>query len=279
MQTLPPLEENILVRPNSIEVNEALADEYVRQKRWEDAVRVYRSLLLLYPATASLFVDRIRLGAAALIVSSTLILFASLISPVVPNAVQSPPEFAQALSSINYLIAQILLLLAFPFFSTAAISIYKLLSYTHDHRPAFWAMVFSVIGVGLSMPLLGINAMVHPLIARLYLSGELDTLHLYSTLQQMPWSLILHLGNYLFLLGIAIFSWVILRNQNFPKWATVLFLAGWTLFIVSFASSQPYMIVTGLLIFIGGLTLAHSAWIQAPLQFQPTSDSPQKADS
>ena len=140
-------------------------------------------------------------------------------------------------------------------------------------------MVFSVIGVGLSMPLLGINAIVHPLIARLYLDGELTSLNLYANLQQMPWWLILHLGNYLFLLGIVIFSWVILRNQNFSKWATVLFLVGWTLFIFSFSSSQPYMILTGLLIFIGGLTLAHSAWIQASLQFQPKADSPQKADS
>ena len=279
MQTISPLEENIIIRPNSIEINEALADEYVKQERWEDAVRVYQSLLLLYPATAALFVSRIRLGATALAISSTLILFSQSISPIVPNAIQSPSEFAQALSSTNYLIAQILLLVAFPFFSTAAISIYKLLSYTHDHRPAFWAMVFSVIGVGLSMPLLGINAVVYPLIARLYLSGELEMLILSTTLQQMIWSLILHFGNYILLLGISIFSWVILRNQNFPKWATVVFLTGWTLFIISFASSQPYMIATGLLIFIGGLTLTRSAWTQAPLQFQPATAYPQKADS
>jgi len=266
MQTISPLEENILIRPNSIEINEALADEYVKQERWEDAVRVYQSLLSLYPATAALFVNRIRLGASSLAISSTLILFAQSISPIVPNVIQPLSAFAQVLSSTNYLIAQILLLVAFPLFSTATISIYKLLSYTYDHRPAFWAMVFSVIGVGLSMPLLGINAIVHPLIARLYISGELETLRLYSALRQMPWSLILHFGNYLFLLGIAIFSWVILRNRNFPKWATAVFLTGWALFIFSFASSQSYMILTGFLIFIGGLGLALSVWIQAPLQ-------------
>jgi hypothetical protein len=279
MQTITPLEENIVIRPNSIEINEALADEYVKQERWEDAARVYRSLLSLYPATASLFVNRIRLGATALMISSTFVFFAELIHPTVPNAMQYPAVFAQAIGSTNYLAAQILLLLAFPFFSTAAISIYKLLSYTHDHRPAFWAMVFSVIGVGLSMPLLGINAIVQPLIARLYLAGELGTLNLYTVMQGMPWSLILHFGNYLFALGIAIFSWVILRNQNFPKWAIVLFLAGWIMFIVSLASSQLYMTLTGLLIFIGGIGLAHSAWIQAPLQFKPIIDSSQKADS
>jgi len=279
MQTISPLEENIVIRPNSIEINEALADEYVKQERWEEAVGVYRSLLSLYPATASLFVNRIRLGATALMLSSVLVLFAELIQPNIPNMIQSPSSFAQALGSTNYLIAQTLLLLAFPFFSTAAISIYKLLSYTRDHRPAFWAMVFSVIGVGLSMPLLGINAIVHPLIAHLYLVGELETLSLYTAVQGMPWSLILHLGNYVFVLGVAIFIWVILRNQNFPKWSAILFLIGWTMFVISPSSSQLYMSLTGFLIFIGGVELAHSAWIQAPLQFKPITDSPRKADS
>lgn len=278
MQTIS-LEDNIAVRPNSIEINEALAEECVKQERWEEAVRVYQSLLSLYPATASLFVNRIRLGTIALAISSLLVFVAELIHPSLFDLQRDLTAFTQALSSSNYLVAQILLLLAFPLFSTAAISVYKLLSYTHDHRPAFWAMVFSVIGAGLAMPLLGINAIVQPLIARLYLAGELETLDLYSAMQGRPWSLILHLGNYVFLLGIAIFSWVILRNQNFPKRSAILFLAGWAMFVISAASSQLYMILTGLLIFIGGIELARSAWIQAPLQFKPRTDSPQKADS
>jgi hypothetical protein len=278
MQTTSPLEDNLVIRPNSIEINESLADEYVKQERWEDAIRVYRSLLALYPATASLFVNRIRLGAAALLISSVFVLFAEMLHPIVPNAILSPSAFAKALNSTNYLIAQILLVLAFPFFSTAAISIYKLLSYTHDHRPAFWAMVFSVLGVGLSMPLLGIQAVVQPLLVHLYLAGELETLNLYSALQAMPWSLVLHFGNYVLVLGIAMFSWVILRNQNFPQWSAVLFLAGWIMFVIFPASSRLYMALTGLLILIGGVGLAHSTWRQAPLQFKPITDSSQKAD-
>ena len=279
MQIISQLEENIVVRPNSIEINEALADEYVKQKRWEEAVRVYQSLLALYPATASLFVNRIRLGATALATSSLLVLLAGLIHPPIPNPELYPSAFAQALYSTKYLTAQTLLLIAFPLFSTSAISIYKLLSYTRDHRPAFWAMVFSVIGVGLSMPSLGINMIVLPLIARLYLEGELQTLNIYLAMQEMPWSLILRLGDYVFVLGIAIFSWVILRNKNFPKWSVVLFLAGWITFIAPITSIRLNMIIAGSLIFIGGIELARSAWIQASLQFQPITVSAQKVDS
>jgi hypothetical protein len=280
MQTIAQLEENVEIRPNSIEVNEALANEYVKQQRWEDAVKTYQSLLSLYPATASLFVNRIRLGAAALAISAVLILAKELIQPALIDFTFDPMAFAQALSSTSYLVAQILVLLAFPLFSTAAISIYKLLSYTHDHRPAFWAMVFSVIGVGLSMRSLGIRAIVLPLIARLYLAGELDTFNIYSAMQAMPWFLILNLGSYMVVLGIVIFCWVILRNNNFPKLPAILFLAGWIAFLV-FAdeASKLAMILTGTLLFIGGIGLAISVWRQAPLQFKPVTAPAQKADS
>jgi tetratricopeptide (TPR) repeat protein len=280
MQTIVQLQENIEIRPNSIEVSEALANEYVKQQRWEEAVNMYQSLLSLYPATASLFVNRIRLGATALAISSALVLAKELIQPALIDFTLHPTAFAQELSSTNYLSAQILVLLAFPLFSTAAISIYKLLSYTHDHRPAFWAMVFSVIGVGLSMPSLGIRAIVLPLIARLYLAGELNTFSIYRAMQAMPWSLILNLGSYIFVLGIAIFCWVILRNNNFPKLPAILFLAGWFAFLAFVdGTSKLNMILTGTLIWIGGIGLAISVWTQAPLQFKPLTAPIQKADS
>jgi len=278
MQTIAQLEENIETRPNSLEINEALAGEYAKQERWEDAAKAYQVLLSLYPTTASLFVNRIRLGATALAISSLLILVAELLQSPMPDANLTPSAFAQTLSSSKYLAAQIIFLVALPLFSTSAISIYKLLSYTRDHRPAFWAMVFSVIGVGLSMPSLGINAIVLPLVAQLYLANELETLNIYLALQTMPWSLILRLGGYVLVLGIALFSWVILRNKNFPKWSAILFLAGWIIFIAPIATlSQLHMTLAGLLISIGGIELARSAWIQAPLQFKPVIDTTQRS--
>ena len=183
MQSIAQLEANVATRPNSIETNQALADAYVKQGRWKEAAEAYRALMLLYPATALLFINRLRLGAVALGISSVFILLGQIVQPSLLDARTSSNDFARALTSNGYLLAQILLLLAFPLFSTAAISIYKLLSYSRDHRPAFWAMVFSVVGVGLSMPTLGINAVVLPLIGRLYLDGETGALSIYPAMQ------------------------------------------------------------------------------------------------
>ncbi|HJX82010.1 MAG TPA: hypothetical protein VJ248_08265, partial [Candidatus Udaeobacter sp.] len=152
MESIAQLEASVVTRPNSIEINHALADAYIQQGRWKEATETYQTLISLYPATASLFVHRIRLGALALAISSCFILLAQNIQPSLVDAQRNPSDLSRAITSNAYLIAQILFLIAFPLFSTAAISIYKLLSYSRDHRPAFAAMVFSVIGVGLSMP-------------------------------------------------------------------------------------------------------------------------------
>jgi hypothetical protein len=141
-------------------------------------------------------------------------------------------------------------------------------------------MVFSVIGIGLSMPSLGVNAVVLPLVGRLYLIGEPGVLEIYYSIQEYPWSLILQFGSYLLLLGLTIFSWVIWRNRGFPKWAAALYLAGWIMFVVfNHDTSNPGPISIGILIALGGIELARRLWIQAPLQFTPAVDSLQKADS
>jgi hypothetical protein len=280
MQSIAQLEADVATRPNSIETNQALADAYVKQGRWKEAAEAYRALILLYPATALLFINRLRLGAVALGISSVFILLGQIMQPSLLDARTSSNDFARALTSNGYLCAQILFLLAFPLFSTAAISIYKLLSYSHAHRPAFWGMVFSVVGVGLSMPTLGINAVVLPLIGQLYLDGETGALSIYPAMQEYPWSLILMFGGYLMLIGVAIFSWVIWRNQNLSKWGAALYLAGWILFVGSNNQvSKTGSLSIGFLIALGGLALARAIWIQAPLQFKPITDSSQKADS
>ena len=70
MQTLAQLESNAIHQPNSVELKQALAERYFEQGRWEEAARAYRVLASLHTSTASLFINRIRLDAAALIIAS-----------------------------------------------------------------------------------------------------------------------------------------------------------------------------------------------------------------
>lgn len=272
MQSLSQREASAIHQPNSIEINQALAEAYVKQGRWEEATKAYQTLAMLYPATAVLFINRIRLGASALIVSSALFFIAELIHPsMAPQA--HPTEFAHVISSPDFLKAQILLLLAFALTSCSAISIYKLLSYTADHRPAFWAMVLNVIGVGLSMPLLGINTFVLPLIGKLYLEGESSVMSLYGAMQQNPWPFLLHIGPSLLIAGMMISSWVIWRNGNLSRNAILIYLAGWISLVLSNNQlPKSGLLFIGILFAVGGVGFGRSLWIQASAQFDLNLD-------
>lgn len=272
MQSLSQLEASAIHQPNSIEINQALAEAYIKQGRWEEATKAYQTLAMLYPATAVLFINRIRLGASALIVSSILFFIAELIHPsMVPHA--HPTEFAHGISSPDFLRAQILFLLVFALTSCSAISIYKLLSYTADHRPAFWAMVLNVIGVGLSMPLLGINTFVLPLIGRLYLEGESSVMSLYGAMQQNPWPFLLHVGPYLLITGMMISSWVIWRNGNLSRNAILIYLAGWISLVLSNNQlPKSGLLFIGILIAVGGVGFGRSLWMQASAHFDLKMD-------
>ena len=277
MQTIAQLEANALSQPNSIEVNQALAEAYALQGRWEEATEIYQALAVLYPSTASLFTNRIRLGAVALMISSVLIFIADMIQPILSignlTSIKSLTAFAGATISPAYLAAQLLFIIAFALYSCSAISIYKLLSYTRDHRPAFWGMVLNVIGIGLSMPLLGINTFVLPLIGRLYLEGETSVLSLYFAMQQNAWQVILHSGNYLVVAGIAIYSWVVWRNRNLSQGELLIYLAGWVGFTLSNNQLSKWsLILIGIMIALGGLGFGRSLWIQASVQFDAGMD-------
>lgn len=272
MQSIAQFEANLAARPNSIEINRALAEAYEKEERWQEAAKAYRDLASLYPDTAALFINRIKLGASALIISSILLFIAEVLQPRV-IAYKHPEDFARVLSSFEYLVAQILFMLAFALYSCSAISIYKLLSYTRFHSLAFWGMVLSVIGVGLSMPSLGIDAIVLPLFGKLYLQGQTQVLSLYVALQQNALQFILGLGRYLLISGIGIFTWVIWRSKNLSVLSTSIFAAGWIFFVLTNNQHlKPVLILTGALILIGGIGLGRSLLIQAATQFDPAMD-------
>jgi hypothetical protein len=266
MQTLADLEIRAAQQPNSIELTHALAERYFAQGRWEQAARAFRTLADLHTSTASLFIHRIRLGAVALMLSSVMMLLAFYLQPALE--VRDLSLFREFTSS-EYLASQALLVVALALYSTSAISVYKLLSYTRDHRPAFWAMVLSVIGAGLSMPALGIKLFVHPLIGKLYLAGNAELLALYSLLNEQPLKAILNIGNYLIIAGIVIFARVVWRNRGLSLRSLLLFLAGW-LGLATLPNLAPPAF--GALVALGGLGFGFSLWKQASTQFEAGMD-------
>ncbi len=290
LSRLEQLEVMALHQPNSIEINQALAEECTKEERWEEAIEAYQTVIALYPAIAALNVNRIRLGAIALGISSLLFLVAEILRPstIWVDFYYTTPGFtymsSPALAVSNMLFLPILILL-----SCAAISTYKLLSTSSDNRLAFWAMISIIIGAGLFLPIFGINAVVLPAAGQLYsFQGDETGFHVYYAALMQPLAVVFTVGGYLLFLGLAIFNVAIWSSGYLPKWAATLLWIGWSLFIVGKELSfslvdEPHRITNpmlfALLIVIGGIGLARGVWQQAPLQLTPTTDSTQKADS
>ena len=290
LSRLEQLEVMALHQPNSIEINQALAEECVKEERWEEAIEAYQTVIALYPAIAALNVNRIRLGAISLGISSLLFLISEIVRPLVFFDAISVAEYkiSAALAVSNILFLPILILL-----SCAAISIYKLLSTSNDNRLAFWAMVSIIIGTGLFIPFFAIQAIFLPAAAQQYISGNIFAFNVYDAALSQPFAIVFTLGGYLLFVGLTLFTVAIWGSGFLPKWASTFLWVGWFLFIITtelpfdfinkmlWFSINPmlFAMLFTLLIALGGVGLSLGLWRQSALQFTPAVDSSKKADS
>lgn len=272
--SLAQLEERARTNPNSVELHLTLALKYLEHQRVDQAAWAVKRVAALYPAIAALNVNRIHLGAAALAISSTLFLIAEWLYPPNLNLAGDLASAAAAVSSESFIVSQLLFLPLLALMSTAVISIYKLLSTTRDNHLAFWAMVTSLMGIGLFLPSFGIRALILPTAGQLYLQGHVEAFQVYVAVQQQPWAALLQQTVYVLLLGLSLFTLVIWRSGTLPRWAPALYGSGWALFAISGNElSRLGLLGVGVLIAGGGLGLAYGLWHQAPLQAGPEPEA------
>jgi len=279
MQSPSQLEAIAAKQPNSIEINQALAEAYAKEERWEEAIKAYQTVIGLYPAIAALNVNRIRLGTVALGISSVLFLTTEILRPSL-SMVDTPIGAAEYMSSPALAVSNILFLPILILLACAAISIYKLLSTSSDNRLAFWAMVSVIVGAGLSLPFFGIKAVVLPAAAQSYVNGNTSALGVYDMAFQQPLAFVFTLGGFLLFVGLTLFNIVVWSSGYLPKWASTLLWVGWSLFIITtelpfnFINEMLWIYVNpmffALLITLGGIGLARGVWQQASIQLQHT---------
>ena len=288
LSRLEQLEVMALHQPNSIEINQALAEECAKEERWEEAIEAYQTVIALYPANAALNVNRIRLGAIALGISSLLFLIGEIVQPSM-IMVDNPIGAVEYMGSAALAVSNILFLPILILLSCAAISIYKLLSTSNDNRLAFWAMVSIIVGAGLLLPFFGLQAILSPAAAQQYIEGNTFAFNVYDAALRQPLAVVFTLGGYLLFAGLTLLNIAIWGSGFLPKWASTLLWLGWFLFIITkelpfdFINEMLWFYINpmlfALLIAIGGIGLAFGMWQQAPLQLVLTTDSSQKADS
>lgn len=131
---------------------------------------------------------------------------------------------------------------------------------------ALRAMVLSLAGITLIMPMLGVETHILPIIGMLYLEGKTDIASAVRLIYHGPALAVFLLALLLLAIGVIYLAVAIWHSGVLPRWAGVIFAIG----LAPWFPLVPRMIrmVDGPLIGIGGVWPAWSLW-QKTLRVAP----------
>jgi hypothetical protein len=149
-------------------------------------------------------------------------------------------------------------MLAFVLLLYGVLTLYAHLANSHTEPRAFRAMLLSLAGIVLSMPMLGVETHILPILGRLYLEGKTDIAPAVGLIYLGPALGVFLLGLVLLAIGAMRLAVALWHSRSLPGWAGVLFAIGLALWFPPLP--RLVRVVDGLLIGSGGIWLAWSLW-------------------
>lgn len=205
---------------------------------------------------------RVRLGAAALGLSALLLTAFPLIRPFYPLDPRSPHKTLAAASpsitSAPWVVSHLLAMLAFVLLLFGMLTLYAHFEEGRPEPRALRALVWSLAGIALIMPMLGIETHILPILGKLYLAGTTAIASAVGLIYLGPAIVIFLLGLLFLAVGVIYFALAIWQDGGLPRWAGVLFAIGLALWFPPFP--RVLRIIDGFVIGVGGLWLAWSVW-------------------
>ena len=205
---------------------------------------------------------RVRLGALALGISALLFAAFPLVRPFFPLDVFEPAATLRvaspATTSAPWIVAHLIAMMAFVLLLGGMLALYAFLANAGVEPRAVRALVLSLVGIALIMPMLGVETYALPPIGRLFLEGKIEIAPMVSLIYRGPGILVFLLGLLLLAIGAILFAVAVKQSGVLPRWAGILFAIGLALWLPLFP--QLIRTVDGLLIGLGGVWLAWSMW-------------------
>jgi hypothetical protein len=207
----------------------------------------------------------IRFGSLALGLSALLLAAFPLIRPFFSMDPRDPAETLAAASTLvvstSWFVAHLLCTLAFVLLLYGLIILYAALASSPMERRAFWAMVSSLAGSALILPMLGVETYMLPVLGKLYLAGQSGIFPAIDMIYLGPAVGVFLVALLLLAIGAVTFAVAIWHSRMLPRLAAILFAAGLALWFPPFP--EVVRIVDGFVIGVGGVWLAVSLWHKA----------------
>jgi len=205
---------------------------------------------------------RLRLGALSLGLSSFLLMVFPLVRPFFRMNVLAPEETiavaSPAFASVAWVFAHYLVMLGFVLLLGGMLALYAIHAGTETEPRAFRGLLWGIMGVALVMPALGVEVFTMPVIGKLHLTGATGLAPVIPLTYAGPMTVVLLFGLVFLAVGAFNFAFAIRRSRQLPAWAAFVFAIGLALWLPLFP--RPVRIVDGLLIGLGGITLAWGLW-------------------
>ena len=201
---------------------------------------------------------RIRLGALALGLSALLFMAFPLVRPFFRLDPPSPDKTLAAASSVitsaPWVLAHLMVTLGFVLLLYGMLALYARLEEAHHGPSTILGLAFSLAGIALIMPMLGVETFILPILGRLYLEGATNVAPAVTLIYLGPAIVLFLLALLLLAVGSISFAVAIWRSGVLPRGAGVLLAIGLALWFPPFP--PVIRIVDGFAIGVGGVWLA-----------------------
>ncbi|WP_429260402.1 hypothetical protein [Paraburkholderia sp. GAS334] len=184
-----------------------------------------------------------------------------------PFSDESSLRGAAAFASGQWLIAHMLAMVAFTLLPLGLLELHRSLQRTAVERGAYWAVVLSLLGTGLTLPFYGGEAYgLHAIGQQAVIQQSVAVLSLATVVRSGPGLAMFLVGLLLLAVAAIIAATTIWRSVIYPRWSGVPLAVGLALYIPQFFGTQPLRVTHGLLVAIGCWWIAAGIWSRGTTQ-------------
>lgn len=204
--------------------------------------------------------SRIRLGAVALAIAGILFV----IYPAVrPFSDETSLQGAAAFASQNWMLAHMLAMIAFTLLPVGFLSLILSLQGRIVERIGYWALIMSLVGVGLTLPFYGGETFgLHAIGQEALKQQNANLMSSAAVVRSGPGLLMFVVGLLLLAIAAILAAFLVWKAGKYFRWSGVPLAVGMALYIPQFFFAQPVRVAHGVLVAFGCLWLAIELWSQ-----------------